>query len=332
MGMADHDDTTVEELAIDSDNPGSGTGTNTEAEDRGDDFTPTDGDDDNEAASGKGKDDAGADGDDEGDDEAVSGRRRGGIPPERLNEVNAKRREAEERAARAEAEAAALKAQLQAQQQAPAAATPDPAAAPDPQPAAATVDEIQARIETLEAEADNALLEGDLERKRELMREVKKLERELTLADITAREQARTFAAEATALASTAAKLVKEFPVLDEKTGDPDAIDLVIKRRERYVQQHGMTRVEALEKAAREVGAIFGGGKAAPAADDPAPAGDPRPSRAAERAARMSTDQPPDPASGLGERATQGRINVANMSEKEFNALSPEDKKRLRGD
>lgn len=325
MATAD-DDVGVETLSLSDEDTGAGStgGAATPpnggaAEDRGDNFTPTPGDDDDEgaadgAAAAGAKDGAGADG----------GRK--GVPPERFNEVTAKRKEAEERAAALEAENARMKAELDAIKAKPAAVAETPPAATAPAAATEPPFDLKAKIK----EAGDAHLEGDEERFASIMEELfSRAESRGAELAIQRYVSASAEATEASALSAVAATAVAQYPFLDTKTGNPEAIQDVKDMRDLFISR-GMRPSEALQQAVAKVAPIYGG-KPAPAAGDGGIA-DARPASAAARGAAISENQPPVNNGGLGERATAGRINVAAMSEKEFAALSEADKKRMRGD
>ncbi len=301
----------IETLAItdgDESTPG-GNNTPPAAEDRGDNFTPTEDDEDDEPA---------------GSDTAGDGRR-GGVPPERFNEVNEKRKAAEEEAARLRAENEALKAAQAAAAAQPASAQPSaPAAsAPASEPAAVAVD-----IKALNKEAADALLEGDTERYAELQQQI------MAEVDRAATERALQTINERNARSEIDAvvqRMEATYPVLaSDGSGDPAAISAVIARRDSYIAQ-GMKTAAALEKAAGEIGALFSG-TSAPSSAGSNPPADPRPAAAVRRASEVAGSQPPAPDAGIGERATTGRINVAALSDADFAKLPDSEKKRLRGD
>lgn len=327
MATAD-DDVGVETLTLSDDDTGAAGAGGSEtppnggaSEDRGDSFTPTPDDDDDEgatdgAAAAGAKDGAGADG----------GRK--GVPPERFNEVTAKRKEAEERAAALEADNARLKAELEAAKAKPATASETPPAAAAAPAAADTAPAFD--MKAVQKEAADALLEGDMERYTELQGKIfAHIEEQAAARAMRQSAEATAQATEQAALSAVAATAVAQYPFLDTKTGNPEAIQDVKDMRDLYISR-GMRPSEALQQAVAKVAPIYGG-KPAPAAGDGGIA-DPRPGAAAARGAAVAENQPPVNNGGLGERATAGRINVANMSEKEFAALSEADKKRMRGD
>lgn len=324
MATAD-DDVGVETLSL-SDEDTTGTGTkptgggyppNNDAMDRGDDFTPTPDDDDDGEGSADG---------------AASGKKASGIPPERLNEVTQKRREAEERATAAEAENARLRAELEQAKSGAKTAEPAPAAAaasaaPTPQEAVADQD---ASLKAKQEEAANALLEGDMKRYTEIQTEIFGIiEERATARAMRQSAEASAQANEQAAITAVAATAIAQYPFLDTKTGNAEAIQDVKDMRDLYMSR-GMRPSEALQQAVAKVAPLYGG-KPAPAAADGG-ISDPRPGAAAARGASIDSGQPPIPTGGLGERATAGRVNVASMSEKEFASLSEAEKKRMRGD
>lgn len=318
--MANEAADAVEELSLSDETPAGGTpapetppsdgGTPPAAEDRGDNFTPTPDDDDDAPAA-----------------ESAAPAKKGGIPPERLSEVTQQRNAEKERADAAERELQALRDQLAKQRQAaPAAAQPEePAAAPEP------VFDLKAK----QKEAADALLEGDMDRYTELQSEIyTHIGQQAVNTALRTSREATAQETEQAAINSVAAKAYESFPFLDVKSdqANAEAIDDVRSLRDGYIAK-GMRASEALQKAVEKVGKLYG----SPATDQAAPTGgskaqDQRPAAAAARAAAIDGSQPPIPTGGLGDRATAGRVNVANMSETEFRSLSEADKKRLRGD
>lgn len=316
----------IEELSISDGLDDGSTVDAAKAEARGDNFVPTGDDDDGGAPAA-----ATAGGDEDGAEDAATGGKPRGIPPERFNEVTAKRREAEERAAQLAQENEELRRQLTVGKPPAAAAAPAAAADADSEPAAFNLKATQ------QAAAD-ALLEGDMERYTELQSEIyahianeaaAKAVQTTNAATAAAKQEAEQ-AQEAAALSAVATGAVEKYPFLHAETGNPDAISDVVGWRNVYIGR-GMKPSEALAKAIDKVVPDYGGEPATATAKKPGVA-DPRPWAAAARGAEMAGGQPPIPNGGLGERATASKINVADLSEAQFRALSEADKKRLRGD
>jgi hypothetical protein len=113
-----------------------------------------------------------------------------------------------------------------------------------------------------------------------------------------------------------------------------DTLELILAARDRKIA-NGMPPHLALADAANTIAPKF-----APEGETPPsrvsangePAKDSRPAAALARGAADSTAQPPALQAGIGQRATAARVNVSQMTEEQFEALTPAEKKRLRGD
>ena len=311
------------------------------ADDRGDNFTPTEDElllDNNGDSRDTGPADAPAAGPaaaptaapapaaaapapaaDEADEVA---RQNGGqIPKSRFNEVNTARKKAEAEAERLTEENARLKAAGAAPAAAP--------AAPAPAPAAAAAFDVDAK----EGDYINALLEGDTSKARDIRKEINA--HILETATVTAERSVTAQMGQqqaANALQAASDQAVVDFPFLNTPEGAV-ALNVIVATRNHYMAAEKMPAHLALKKAVAEIAPRF-----APA-DTPsrdsstaAPAADTRTADALRRGAEDSTKQPPVGAAGIGNRVTQARIDVKNLDEKQFEALTSEEKKRLRGD
>lgn len=284
--------------------------------DRGDDFTPTadaedgaDGGDPQPAAAGAEQD--GADGHDGGSASK-------GIPRGRFNEVNQQRKDALAQIAALQEEINRLKA--------PREATPSPA------PAAATAAPAPAAGFDVEAQEEayvNALLEGDTKAavaiRKEINAQLQRQAKESVTQEMTQRQAEQL-------LKTTANSVSSAYPWLNEPEND-DVLELILAARDRKIAA-GMPAHLALADAANTIAPRFAPAGDTPSGDLPkgAPAKDTRPAAALARGAADSTAQPPALQAGVGQRATATRANVAQMTEEQFEALTPAEKKRLRGD
>lgn len=225
------------------------------------------------------------------------------IPKARLNEVIEQRRAAEELAARLGAENEALRSGQHA------AATP-----------AATFD-----FDAKEQEAMDALMEGNADDYKRIRGEIRVAERaEASLiaeAALSARQESAT-------LKEVASTAISKYPFLDRETGDEDAKREVIEWRDFYMAK-GMSGSKALQSAVDKVAPMY--------AKEPRTADiastDKRKGAAISRNTAASDALGPDLSkSGVGERATAGRLNVNRMSDDEFAALPDAELRKLRGD
>lgn len=253
--------------------------------------------------------------------EEVARQNGGHIPKGRFNEVNTARKNAEARAAELEAENARLKAQASA----PAAPAPP---APAPAPAAPSFD-----IDAQEAAYAEALLDGDSGKAAKIRQAIN-----AHIVD-TAEQRASTrirgeLTAEqqATALQEASDAAIVQYPFLNTAEG-ATALRIVVATRDAYIAE-GLKPHLALNKAVAEVAPKFAPAPATPSRESTAapPAVDTRTAEAVRRGATDSNLQPPAIVNGLGNRATQGRIDVTTMTEKQFEALPEAEKRKLRGD
>lgn len=249
-----------------------------------------------------------------------------GIPKGRFNEVNQQRKEALAALALANEEIARLKGAK------PEGGTPAPAPAPAakaPAPAAAAPAgefDIEAQEEAYVA----ALMEGDSKGAVAIRRQINAHLQDQASAratqELTARQTAQL-------LKTTAESVSAAYPWLNTPEG-ADTLELILAARDRKIA-NGMPPHLALADAANTIAPKF-----APEGDDTpsrvsesgATAKDLRPAAALARGAADSTAQPPALQAGIGQRATAARVNVAQMTEEQFEALTPAEKSRLRGD
>ena len=281
-------------------------------EDRGDDFTPTadteDGEDGGEtppAAAGAEHD--GGDGHDNGGTSK-------GIPRGRFNEVNQQRKDALAQIAALQEEITRLKAPREtAPSAAPAAAAP-----------AAAFD-----VDAQEEAYVNALLDGDTKAavtiRQQINAQLRQQAAESVAQEMTARQAEQL-------LKTTANSVSNAYPWLNDPEND-DVLELILAARDRKIAA-GMPAHLALADAANTIAPRFAPAGDTPSGDLPkgAAAKDTRPAAALARGAADSTAQPPALQAGIGQRATATRVNVSQMTEEQFEALTPAEKKRLRGD
>ncbi|MFN7152942.1 MAG: hypothetical protein ACK4OE_04555 [Acidovorax sp.] len=274
--------------------------------------------DDPPAAAGEGgADDAGGD---QGRPAAA------GIPKGRFNEVNQQRKEAQAALALANKELERYRAQEAAAAKAPSAAPAPAAVAPAQAPAAATPTDLDAQEEAYE----QALIEGDTKKAAQIRRAMN----ESMLAQAKAEAVQELTQRQTAQLLETTAKNVNDaFPYLSTEAG-AEALDLILAARDRKFAK-GMPAHLALLEAANTIAPKFAPeGEDTPSrvSDSTPSAKDLRPAAALARGAADSTAQPPALQAGIGQRATATRVNVAQLTEEQFEALTPAEKSRLRGD
>lgn len=231
-----------------------------------------------------------------------------GIPRARLNEVNEKRREAEERLAERDRENAELRAQLAALQ--PTA----PSASTAPAPAAPSQAQTGFDVEAAEEQYAQALLDGDTKAAVAIRRQINQQIEEAALVRVREEQAAAQSRDDAN---KTVAQLLGEFPWLEAPEG-AEVLDLI---EASFVQkvQRGMSQAAAMAEAVRTIAPKFAPPQlGSPAAVDTR---DSRSTRANERGAAHSMLQPPLPQAGMGNRATPISVDTTQLSDEEFMAL-----------
>ena len=242
--------------------------------------------------------------------EEVARQNGGQIPKGRFNEVNNARKTAEARAAELLAENERLRAASTT------AAAPAPAA---PAPAATAAPAVPAfDINAQERAYTEALLDGDTDKALKIRGEIN--DHILATAEQRASVRVRgelTQAQQATALEEASDQAIVDFPYLNTAEG-ATALRIIVATRDAYIAD-GMKPHLALKKAASEVAPRFAPAPAAAAGpavppsrelSAAAPAVDTRTADALKRGAADSNLQPPAIVNGIGNRATQGRIDV----------------------
>lgn len=261
----------------------------------------------------------------EGGDGHEGGAGSKGIPKSRFNEVNAKRKEAEAALAAANEELAQYRAR-EAAAKAAEAKPGAPAAAPAAQEQAAEPFNFKAQ----EKAYATALIEGDIEKATEIRAAINaKIEEQATAratVEMTSRQTAQL-------LSSTAQSVAKAYPYLNTAEG-AEALELILAARDAKMAK-GMPAHLALLEAANTIAPRFAPEEGETPSRDSASAASAKDSRTAAaiaRGAADSTAQPPALQVGIGQRATAARVNVAQLTEEQFEALTPAEKSRLRGD
>lgn len=233
------------------------------------------------------------------------------IPRERFDEVNTKYKAEQEERARLQAELDALK---------------NPAA-----PAFDLDGKVEAYLTKLN-EADEALLEGDTEKRKVLIREANAINDEIQNAKLQAVRQSAIEETEArfskreneSRVMSLAEQVVADYPFLDT---DDKALAEVMKWRDFYVTMDKMSFDQALRRAADEIAPKF------------APAGveahfneiaTKRAQEAVAKAAATANRQPANPTlAGVGNRAQPTVPDVNGMKQDEWDRLPQGERDKL---
>lgn len=291
---------------IDATNPNAGDAPGAD-EDRGDNFTPA-----SEEASAP----APAATTDDEPDEATGGKPAAGIPKARFNEVNEARKEAEARAEALQRELDALKMQPAA---APAPTTAAPAA-----PAAPEFD-----VDAAEQKYIELLMEGETAEATKLRSQINRH------VAAEAAQQAIAIQKEAAArvdLQTVADRAVETWPYLNTPEG-ADALDLIKASRDANIAR-GMAPAKALQLAVDKIAPKFAPAEdlTPPKVDGVKTPVDTRTANAIARGAKAAEAQPPVVQAGIGNRATAGTLDVATLTDEQFDALSEAEKAKARGD
>lgn len=241
------------------------------------------------------------------------------VPHSRFEEVNAERRLLLEEVIRLRNGGAAA---------APAAA---PAPAPPPYDFKGKRKEYHALLLEDPEKAADLLEEIEIERDKLTEQRIREAEeRGVERATATFNQQRTRDTAE-----TTAARLYEKYPFLNNESDKADevAIYAVIGRRDALING-GMNPIEAMQKAAEEVGEKFAKLHAPTAAPAPAAAdaGTARRAEELRRSAEASGKQPPTLDGGIGNRATDGKLDINNLTDEQLMKLSPEELAKLRGD
>jgi hypothetical protein len=277
--------------------------------DRGDELDPAL----NPAAVAKVAAGAGAEDDDDGAAAAAAGAGKKGaqsVPIARLNEVIEQRN--------------ALKAENEALKAGGKAST---GAAAQP---AAEVKEVPAfDVNKAEREYAEFLADGEFDKAVALRGQINAVLIEQAEINVETRQAQRTVQS---SLSEVANQAVVDWPYLDTEDG-ADVMGMIIAARDAGVRK-GLAMPDALKAAVDRIAPKFapeGDGTPGKELQDGRPRVDTRPQGANARGAADSGQQPPI-AAGAGNRAAAGKVDVENMSEAQFDALTPAEKKRLRGD
>ncbi len=246
-----------------------------------------------------------------------------GIPKARFDEVNERRKTAEQELAEAQAEIARLK------------STPAPTASATTTtttPAAPAFDEV-----AQEQAYMDALLDGDTAKALQIRTAINANLRQQASEDVKAMQAQAARATQAQAeqdlLDKASEQAAKDFPYLDTDEG-AYALGLIVAARNADVAR-GVPVHKALADAVANIAPRFApaaGSTPTPVLPTTKPAVDTRTQQALERGALDSTRQPPAAQVGLGNRTDKVRVDVQSLDEAQFAALTAAEKKALRGD
>jgi len=183
----------------------------------------------------------------------------------------------------------------------------------------------------------DAFMEGDVEAAKVIRREINAHQREQMLAEVESRNaQRQEFSLQQqaeSALQAEADRSFEAYPYLNTEEG-AEATELIIALRDSKIAK-GVAMDVALREAVAKIAPLFspeGNGKVLQSGEISSRKTDSRSAAATARGAADSMLQPPSVQVGTGNRATAGRVNVAGMSDDQFENLSLAEKKQLRGD
>lgn len=238
------------------------------------------------------------------------------VPFSRFTEVNEQRKEAQRQLEEAQAELERLRAGS--------AAAPTRAPAAPAPPAAPEFDE-----DAKEAEYAEALMDGNTRKAAAIRREINAHIRTSAAAEARSAGQAEVALA---ALDKVSTQALQDHPWLDTDAG-AEALDMIIAVRDRKIAG-GMPAHQALAQAVAAIAPRFAPEGAAPGkgSTPPGASSDTRTRQALARGATAANNQPPAIQAGLGNRTTAGSVDVESLTEEQFDQLTPEEKKKYRGD
>jgi len=185
-----------------------------------------------------------------------------------------------------------------------------------------------------EAEAVDALLEGETEKYKTVRREIREAEKSMYLREAErVAKQSDESMREAMTFEETAAALEREFPQIneaDKKNFDSEARDEVLELYEGYARSGRYTQAAALDKAVRKVARFNQWGQEAKEPDDPKKVVDIKKADVKKKA-EAAQKQPPN-MEGKAAEVEEPKVDFSSMSDEEFEALPESTKRRARGD
>lgn len=190
-----------------------------------------------------------------------------------------------------------------------------------------------------EDEYMEAMLEGDTTKAKTIRKEIREAERSQIEAEVESRTNTKIVQQESTRLFMEAAEqAVEDYPFLADGPGqNKQAVADVKVWRDHYINAGDPAHV-AIRKAAKKVGPLYaeddGDGEDGPEGKtlSLAELRKRQQAQARTRNASASSQQPPAVKGGMGERGRSRNISVADLSDEEFDKLTPKEKAELRGD
>jgi hypothetical protein len=189
-------------------------------------------------------------------------------------------------------------------------------------------------LKALRRASKEAMLEGDAEKSATIDEQIFAEERRIIEESTTTKAVQTARADQSTRdLRKAATDVAKEHAFLDSNSpeANKEAIAEVVEWRDFYVAK-GETPADALLKAVKKVVPLYTKDEGGSGTEDEVARK--RQALALSKAGSAATRQPATPTGGKGNRATGSSpiTDVAKLSEKEFDALPADEKRRLRGD
>jgi hypothetical protein len=180
-----------------------------------------------------------------------------------------------------------------------------------------------------EAAYFEAMMDGDQAKAVQIRREINAQLQQQAMAEYGARQAAQS-TLEALDAASTSA--LAAHPWLDTEAGE-EALEAIVALRDRKIASGAPAHL-ALAQAVAAIAPRFAPEGATPREGSPGAGqiADTRSRRSLIRGAAAAENQPPAIQAGLGNRTTASRVDVQNLTEDQFDALTPAELKKLRGD
>lgn len=247
--------------------------------------------------------------------EEDGGRAPSSVPISRFQEVNDRRKTAEQALADAQAELARYRATGSNSSGAGEAQTSTQAAPP----------ESRFDLDAQEEAYANALLDGDTKGAAAIRREINQHLEQAAVQRYHSETNQQRASQEYNVLVD---QVMDAHPWLDQPEG-AQAMDLIVELVDARVRK-GASPAQALSEAVSAIVPRF-----APAGGQqlvPAMATDPRIAASLARGARASSDQPAAMLGGIGNRSTGGMPDVDQLDDEQFSRLSEAEKRKMRGD
>ncbi len=235
------------------------------------------------------------------------------VPISRFQEVNDRRKTAEQALADAQAELARYRATDA--NGAGAAQTSAQAAPPEP----------SFDLDAQEEAYANALLDGDTKGAAAIRREINQHLEQAAVQRYHSETSQQRASQEYNVLVD---QVMDAHPWLEQPEGS-QAMDLIVELVDARVRK-GASPAQALSEAVSAIVPRFAPSGSQQA--QPATSTDPRIAASLARGARASTDQPAAMLGGIGNRSTGGMPDVEQLDDEQFSRLSEAEKRKMRGD